>query len=267
MENTINIFLKKRSEFQSLKLQETIDWEKYNFMFISHHSTAIEGSSLTTTESQLLLDEGLTPKGKPFEHSQMERDHYKALMFVAGEAEVKRNVTPEFIRTIAAKVMHGTGQEYHVAGGDFDSAKGDYRKIGVFTGQTSYPNFQKVEGMVKELCEDLEKKIDKVKTAPEIYDMAFDFHYDLVSIHPFADGNGRVSRLIMNYILMYHGEIPAIIHKEDRQEYIDSLIESREIRSSQPMREFLYDQQIKQFDRHIETQRSSGKDTFLTFLA
>ena len=267
VENTINLFVKKRSAFQSLKLHEAIDWKKYFLMFISHHSTAIEGSSLTTTESQLLLDEGITPKGKPFEHSQMERDHYNALMFVAGEAEVKRSVTPEFIRTVAARVMHGTGQEYHVPGGDFDSAKGDYRKIGVFTGQTSYPNFQKVEGMVKALCEDLGKKIDKVKTASEIYDMAFDFHYDLVSIHPFADGNGRVSRLIMNYLLMYHKETPAIIHKEDRQEYIDSLIESRETESSQPMRKFLYDQQIKQFDRQIETQRSSGKDIFLTFLA
>ena len=121
--------------------------------------------------------------------------------------------------------------------------------------------------MVKALCEDLEMKTDKVNTVIEIYDMAFDFHYDLVSIHPFADGNGRVSRLIMNYILMYHGEIPTIIYKEDRHEYIDSLIESREIKSSQPMRKFLYDQQIKQFDRQIETQRSSGKDIFLTFLA
>ena len=266
MENTINTFTKKRSEFQSLKLHEAIDWEKYYLMFISHHSTAIEGSSLTTTESQLLLDEGLTPKGKPFEHSQMEWDHYYALMFVAREAEAKRNITPEFIQTVAAKVMHGTGQEYHVAGGDFDSSKGDYRKIGVFTGQTSYPNFQKVEGMVKALCEDLEKKINKVNTAPEIYDMAFDFHFDLVSIHPFADGNGRVSRLIMNYLLMYQGETPAIIHKEDRQEYIDSLKESRETESSQPMRKFLYNQQIKQFDRQIESQRSGGKDIFLTFL-
>jgi len=267
VENTINTFTKKRSEFHSLKLHEAIDWGKYYLMFISHHSTAIEGSSLTLTESQLLLDEGITPKGKPFEHSQMERDHYNALMFVAMEAEAKRKVTPEFIRVVSAKVMHGTGQKYHVPGGDFDSAKGDYRKIGVFTGQTSYPNFQKVESMVKALCEDLENKIDKANTVTEIYNVAFAFHFNLVSIHPFADGNGRVSRLIMNYILMYHGEIPAIIYKADRHEYIDSLIESRKIRSSQPIRKFLYDQQIKQFDRQIETQRSSGKDTFLTFLA
>ena len=66
---------------------------------------------------------------------------------------------------------------------------------------------------------------------------------------------------------MQSGKHDQYIYKEDRQEYIDSLIESRKIRSSQPIRKFLYDQQIKQFDRQIETQRSSGKDTFLTFLA
>ncbi len=68
--------------------------------------------------------------------------------------------------------------------------------------------------------------------------MAFDFHYDLVSIHPFADGNGRVSRLMMNYILVYHDQSPAIINKEDRNQYFQSLEESREIEDSTPMRKF-----------------------------
>ncbi|MBL7111214.1 MAG: Fic family protein [Bacteroidales bacterium] len=267
MENAISIFTDKKEEFQKLKLHEDLNWEKYNLMSISHHSTAIEGSSLTTTESQLLLDEGITPKGKPFEHSQMEKDHYDAFKFVVKEAAKKLKVSPEFIRNVAAKVMHGTGQEYNVPGGRFDSSKGDYRKLGVFTGETSYPNFRKVEGMVQSLCNQLEKKTDKVKTVKDIYDLAFDFHYDLVSVHPFADGNGRVSRLMMNYILMYHGETPVIIHKEDRLEYIDALKESRKIESTQPIRKFLYAQQTKHFEKHIEARRSGEKDIFFSLLA
>jgi len=225
-------------------------------MAISHHSTAIEGSSLTATESQLLLDEGITPKGKPFEHSQMEKDHYDAIRFIEEEAGKKKKINPEFIRNLSAKVMHGTGKEYNVPGGRFDSSKGEYRKLGVFTGETSYPNFQKLEGMVETLCNQLEKKIDNVTSVIEIYDLAFDFHYDLVSIHPFADGNGRISRLMMNYILMYHGETPAIIHKEDRLEYIDALIESRKTENPHPIRKFLYEQQIKNFEKQIESMRS-----------
>jgi len=110
--------------------------------------------------------------------------------------------------------------------------------------------------MVETLCNQLEKKIDNVTSVIEIYDLAFDFHYDLVSIHPFADGNGRISRLMMNYILMYHGETPAIIHKEDRLEYIDALIESRKTENPHPIRKFLYEQQIKNFEKQIESMRS-----------
>ena len=93
-----------------------------------------------------------------------------------------------------------------------------------------------------------------------------DFHFDLVSIHPFADGNGRVSRLMMNYILIYHGQSPAIINKEERNHYFRSLEESREIADNTPMRKFMYEQQITEFERQIEKHHSSNKGRFLTFL-
>jgi len=267
VDETINIFNKKREEFLKMKLQEAINWEKYYLMFISHHSTAIEGSTLTQLESQLLLDEGTTPAGRPLEHSNMEKDHYNALKLVFKEAREKHKVAPGFIRTVSARVMQNTGKKYNVAQGSFDSSKGEYRKVGVFVGETTFPNYQKVEGLVITLCENLEEKINKGKSIQDIYEIAFDFHYDLVSIHPFADGNGRVSRLLMNYILVYHDQVPAIIHKEDRNQYIKSLEESNETKDSAPMRKFMYEQQILEFDRQIEKQRSSDKGRFLTFLS
>ena len=267
MDEAITIFNKKREEFLKLMLHEAINWEKYNLMFISHHSTAIEGSTLTQLESQLLLDEGTTPEGKPLEHSNMEKDHYNALKFIVKEAGEKRKISPELIRAVSARVMHSTGQVYNVATGSFDSSKGEYRKVGVFAGETTFPNFQKVEGLVKALCENLEKKIDKGISTLDIYDMAFDFHFDLVSIHPFADGNGRVSRLMMNYILVYHDQSPAIINKEHRNQYFQSLEESREIEDNTPMRKFMYEQQTKEFEKQIEKHLSSNKGRFLTFLS
>ena len=248
-------------------LHEAINWEKYNLMSISHHSTAIEGSTLTQLESQLLLDEGTTPAGKPLEHSNMEKDHYNALKFVVKKAREKAKITPELIRVVSARVMHSTGQVYNVAQGSFDSSKGEYRKVGVFAGETTFPNFQKVEGLVDALCEDFEKKIEKRISTKDIYDMAFDFHFDLVSIHPFADGNGRVSRLMMNYILVYHDQSPAIINKEYRNQYFQSLEESREIENNTPMRKFMYEQQTMEFERQIEKHKSSNKGRFMTFLS
>ncbi|MEA3460276.1 MAG: Fic family protein [Bacteroidota bacterium] len=163
--------------------------------------------------------------------------------------------------------LEGNGQVYNVATGTFDSSKGKYRKTGVFAGETTFPNHLKVEGLVRSLCENLAKNIHQAETPEDIYDVAFDLHFDLVSIHPFADGNGRVSRLMMNYLLLYHGQVPAIIHKEDRKMYINALEESRKAESNGPIREFLYQQQIKEFDRQIEKGQSGNQGQFLTFLA
>ncbi len=263
MEKTIDIFENKRAEFLKLRLHEAINWEKYSLMSLSHHSTAMEGSSLTEDESFLLLEEGKTPKGKPLEHSLMERDHYNALQFIVDKAKEKKIVTPAFVREVSALVMKNTGSLISAAAGNFDSSKGEYRKVSVFAGTTTFPNYQKVESMVQELCDNLNGKLNKVSKTVDIYNLAFDFHYNLVSIHPFADGNGRVSRLMMNYILLYHGLTPAIIHKEDKQDYISSLKESRNIKGSVPIRKFLYSQQIKHFDKEIQKQISSDRDISL----
>jgi Fic family protein len=101
----------------------------------------------------------------------------------------------------------------------------------------------------------------------QIFSVSFDLHFDLVSIHPFADGNGRVSRLMMNYILVYYDQSPAIINKADRNQYFKSLEESREIEDNTPMRKFMYEQQTKEFERQIEKHLSSNKGRFLTFLS
>jgi Fic family protein len=80
------------------------------------------------------------------------------LKFIVREAGEKRKVTPEFIRAVSARVMHSTGQEHNVAQGSFDSSKGEYRKTGVFTGETTFPDFQKVGELLETLCENLENK-------------------------------------------------------------------------------------------------------------
>ncbi|MGB2846045.1 MAG: cell filamentation protein Fic, partial [Saprospiraceae bacterium] len=57
--------------YKSLGLTEVIDYNKFNYYAITHHSTVIEGSSLSETETRLLLDEDITPKGKPLTDSLM----------------------------------------------------------------------------------------------------------------------------------------------------------------------------------------------------
>ncbi len=76
-------------EYQRLNLSESIHFDKFNLYSVTHHSTSIEGSTLTEIETNLLLDEGLTPKGKSLEHSLMTTDHAAALLYVIDEANQK----------------------------------------------------------------------------------------------------------------------------------------------------------------------------------
>jgi Fic family protein len=70
------------NQYQQLNLSQTIDYDKFNQYAIVHHSTTIEGSTLTEVETRLLKEEGITPKGKPLLHSLMVQDHYNALLFI-----------------------------------------------------------------------------------------------------------------------------------------------------------------------------------------
>ena len=94
-------------KFRSLNLSANIDFDKFNHYAITHHSTTIEGSTLTEIETRLLLDEGITPAGKPLLHSLMVKDHYNALRFILKLAAEKISITPEFIQSVNAAVKIG----------------------------------------------------------------------------------------------------------------------------------------------------------------
>ena len=237
-------------------------------MMIYNQKTEIEGSSLTEEESRLLIIDGITAKGKPLSDHNMVKNHFDVLKFVVETAHTKKKVTAEFIQEISAHVMRRTGGIINAAAGSYDSSKGDWRKSAVHVGDRYFTNYQKVERDVTTLCNELNKRIDGVHTPSEIYLLAFDAHFYLGSIHPFADGNGRVSRLLMNYILAYHNMPLATIFTEDKQEYYHALEESRKGDGANltPIRNFLFNQQEKYLKREIEKfEAGNSKDTDTKF--
>lgn len=104
-------------------------------------------------------------------------------------------------------LMRTTGSVHSVLGGSFDSSKGEFRLCGVTAGVGghSYMNYLKVPAKVDELCAILQEKQKKMGTFREQYELSFNAHLNLVTIHPWVDGNGRTARLLMNYIqFCYH---------------------------------------------------------------
>ena len=117
-------------EFQKLGISESVDYDKYYLYSLITHSTAIEGSTLTEVETQMLFDEGLTAKGKPLVYHLMNEDLKKAYELAKDESKLKIPVTPVFLQKLNAALMRTTGTTYNVMGGSFDSSKGDFRLCG-----------------------------------------------------------------------------------------------------------------------------------------
>jgi Fic family protein len=238
-----------------------LDLERLNLYLISHHSTAIEGSTLTILETEIFLEKGLTAKGKPLEHHLMVKDHYDALCYILQSAKEKQKIDTAFIQAINGHVMKNTGTVHHTALGDFDSSKGDFRLLNVRAGVSgeSYLNYDKVRSYLKNACTDLSEKINEAKTLEQVNELAFLAHYQLVTIHPFADGNGRTSRLLMNYIQAYHGQPMSIVYHEDRQEYIESLIATRKHENIQIFLSFMENQHLKFLKEEIKKLEQAPK--------
>lgn len=251
-------------EFQKLGISEAVDYEKYYLYSLIAHSTAIEGSTLTEVETQILFDEGLTAKGKPLVYHLMNEDLKKAFELAKDEAKLKIPVTPVFLQKLNAALMRTTGSTYNVMGDSFDSSKGDFRLCGVTAGigGWSYMNYQKAPAKVDELCALLQEKQKTVGTLREQYELSFNAHLNLVTIHPWVDGNGRTARLLMNYIQFCHNLFPTKIFKEDREEYILSLRQSQEEENNRYFLDFMFGQLKKSLLLEIEKFNSSRKKGF-----
>ena len=239
-------------KLKKLNLTDSIDYTKYYIYSIITHSTAIEGSTLTEAETQLLFDEGIAAP-KPLVQNLMNLDLKNAYDFAATQAAKKTVITPEFLKTLSALILKSTGGVMSTVAGTFDTSKGDYRLCSVQAGPggKSYMNYQKVPDSVTALCAALDEKIDKPVSLEAIYNLSFDAHLKLVTIHPWADGNGRAARLLMNYIQFYRGLVPTKIHQEDRAGYITSLRTSQDSQDNTPFREFMALQHAKTLKEEI----------------
>ena len=159
-----NRFLEVLNEYHALGIAEQIDYPKFYLYSLITHSTAIEGSTVTEVENQLLFDEGITAKGRTLQEQMMNLD-------------------------LKAAYEHS------------------------------------------------------------------------VTIHPWADGNGRMSRLVMNHLQYEFGLVPVKVVKEDKADYIQALIETRRQESLEPFREFMLEEHIRNLSKEIgEYKQSQNND-------
>lgn len=184
-----------------------------------HHSTAIEGNTLTLGETALVLEKGITVEGKPLKDHLEVVGYDEALAFVKSIVKdpARHPLNEELVREahrIMFKKMAGIGDEY-------DHGIGFYRRNQRFIAGSRHalPSAQKVP----DLMEAFFKYLGDAAGAMHPVRFSAAWHFGFTHIHPFVDGNGRTARLIMNLLLMRAGYPIALIPLAKRARYIAAL--------------------------------------------
>ena len=233
-----------------------VDYQKYTYYAITHHSTAIEGSTLSASQVINLLEYDKPAPNKPFSEHQMVIDHFKAMQFLEENlggflVEKKFVLSIDFIKKLGAKVMYGTGESVNTMLGTYNIAKGDFRLSSVYAGTRTFPDHKKVPDLLEKMCLKINEKLLTVKTLEEKLNLAFELHFDFVSIHPFGDGNGRTARLLMNLLQLYFDLPLSIVFKQDRIKYINALEKTRKNDNIKHFLTFMYAQYAKFLTKEI----------------
>lgn len=259
-------FLDILEEHDRLGFQKQIDYNKYYLYSIVTHSTAIEGSTMTEVDNQLLFDEGLTAKGKNIIEQNMNLDLKAAYERSMKLAEGHTPFSIGILKHLASLVMRRTGGEVNGLAGSFDSSRGDLRLVNVTAGAggKTYMNFQKVPHKLEDFCREVNERRKELLESPDIYEqykLSFIAHLKLVTIHPWVDGNGRMSRLIMNHLQHEFGLVPSKVLKENKGDYIEALKKSQEKESEVPFLAFMFEEHARNLQKEIENYKlSMGND-------
>ena len=233
MDNSLDIQIEEALKaYRASGVEDQVDYQKFYLYSIVTNSTAIEGSTVTEIENQLLFDEGIAAKGRSLTEQMMNVDLKDAYLYAFKLTAGNITYTPQLLQKQAALVMRRTGSEYSTIAGHFDSSKGEFRLCNVSAGigGRSYLAYNKVPWAVDGFCRWLNEeiaKVDKTNIAA-CYRLSIEAHFRLVTIHPWVDGNGRTTRLVMNMIQRQLGLVSSIVRKKDKGEYIQSLVDSRE---------------------------------------
>ena len=212
---------------------------------LAYTSNAIEGNTLTRKETEMAIEERITSGAKPINDYLEAINHAKAFEFIQTSAAKAVKIDENYILQIHKIILSGID----------DGNAGFYRsvRVRISGSQTILPNPLKVPDLMKEFSAWLLQKEDDMLLK------AIEAHYRLVTIHPFIDGNGRTSRLIMNMELMRSGYVPVIIKKDNRLKYYEALDKAHTTGDYTDFVKLVTKAENEMLDRYLEVIDSGNK--------
>lgn len=222
-------------QFDSYKIKQALELE-YTF-----ESNRIEGNTLTLRETDLVINEGLTISGKSMREHLEAINHQEALGFIKDLMQKNNALNERDLLSIHNLILRGIIPE----------DAGRYRKVQVMIQESTHMPPQPL--LVAQEMEEyfIWYEINKNKLHPII--LAAEMHERLVTIHPFIDGNGRASRLVMNLILMQKGYLIANIKGdyENRMQYYQSLEKAQTKKDKEDFLLFIAQIEKESLERYI----------------
>lgn len=205
-------YKEKITAARPLSTPEAKNLDEYFKIGLTFSSNALEGNTLTITETKVLLEDGLTVGGKPIRDYYEATGHAKAYDFMLTLARDGNTPVSEKQVLKLHKLFYALLDEENA---------GVYRQASVFITGTDYlpPGPDEVPAAMKAFVTEM----NALQGAVHPIEYAARLHMGLVNIHPFVDGNGRTARLLMNLALIQDGFGIAIIPPVLRGEYIDAL--------------------------------------------
>lgn len=202
-----DLLLRKKRSMSSV----SIDSFNKNFEIeYTHNSTAIEGNTLSLIETKVMLEDGISVGGKSLREVYEVINHSKAFSYVKACIAEQKPLSEAIVKDIHAILM-----ENILVGGIYRNC--DVRISGAgWKPPAPTEMFRQIKNFFAEL---------PAKDDMDAITLAAYTHAEFVKIHPFEDGNGRTSRLIMNYQLMANNFLPISIAKENRLAYFETLEE------------------------------------------
>jgi len=202
IEDAKQIYNKKIKE---LNKEEYEKFENSFFTELTYNSNSIEGNSMSLEETNLVVNENIAPEGKTLREINEAKNHIKALEFIKN---YKGDFSEEFVLKLHSIILKDISERF----------AGCYRQtqVRIFGSDVKFPSSEKVPQLIKNLIYWYKKNKKKYHQ----FELATLVSMKFVTIHPFIDGNGRVSRLIMNFLLQKKNYPWINIYTKQREQYI-----------------------------------------------
>lgn len=259
MEDTIKAYEKLKNEYDKIIVQvfNPADFENYISDLFTAHSCRIEGNSFSVNDTRALREQGIGLRlhNKSLFEAFEILDHFTAYRYAMSNLD--KPLTEDFIKQIHFYLTEHT-IEYSKG-----SLPGEYTKFDMAVSDTMFGDHKKNIALVPKLLESTQKALDNNDRHPvEISAM---FHKFFIYLHPFHDGNGRLARILSNFILAQKKQPTIIITDLKKEQYVNSLVSSHKHRDNAPIISFFFDTIMKRLENEINEKKNYSQNFLMNF--